>query len=264
MMTLKEEILRLIKEDEEFRYAIIGLLGLHRLDKIEEAILRLTENVAKLAELQAKTEARLAKVEERLFKVEERLEEHDKKFVAIKERLEEHDKKFNAILEELLIHRKKLEDHDKMFNLIFEELKGLKLVTDEISVTIGSITRRYGKDLEKTILKIYKDQLIQMGINPDNAKRFRYIDKEGKYGIKGKEYEFDIVVSDDAIDVIEVKTHASKDDVEWFNDKVERVKSEFGKPLRRKVTVAVHIDEDALDRANELGINAIYGHVIPV
>jgi hypothetical protein len=242
-MTLKEEILRLIKEDEEFRYAIIGLLGLHRLDKIEEAILRLTENVAKLAELQAKTEARLAKVEERLFKVEERLEEHDKKFVTIEERLEEHDKKFNAIL---------------------EELKGLKLVTDEISVTIGSITRRYGKDLEKTILKIYKDQLIQMGINPDNAKRFRYIDKEGKYGIKGKEYEFDIVVSDDAIDVIEVKTHASKDDVEWFNDKVERVKSEFGKPLRRKVIVAVHIDEDALDRANELGINAIYGHVIPV
>ncbi len=257
MMALKEEILRLIKEDEEFRYAIIGLLGLHRLDKIEEAILRLTENVAKLAELQAKTEARLAKVEERL-------EEHDKKFVTIEERLEEHDKKFNAILEELLIHRKKLEDHDKMFNLIFEELKGLKLVTDEISVTIGSITRRYGKDLEKTILKIYKDQLIQMGINPDNAKRFKYIDKEGKYGIKGKEYEFDIVVSDDAIDVIEVKTHASKDDVEWFNDKVERVKSEFGKPLKRKVMVAVHIDEDALDRANELGISAIYGHVIPV
>ena len=243
MMALKEEILRLIKEDEEFRYAIIGLLGLHRLDKIEEAILRLTENVAKLAELQAKTEARLAKVEERLFKVEERLEEHDKKFVTIEERLEEHDKKFNAIL---------------------EELKGLKLVTDEISVTIGSITRRYGKDLEKTILKIYKDQLIQMGINPDNAKRFKYIDKEGKYGIKGKEYEFDIVVSDDAIDVIEVKTHASKDDVEWFNDKVERVKSEFGKPLKRKVMVAVHIDEDALDRANELGISAIYGHVIPV
>ena len=114
MMALKEEILRLIKEDEEFRYAIIGLLGLHRLDKIEEAILRLTENVAKLADLQAKTEARLAKVEERLFKVEERLEEHDKKF-----------------------------------NAILEELKGLKLVTDEISVTIGSITRRYGKDLEK-------------------------------------------------------------------------------------------------------------------
>jgi hypothetical protein len=242
-MALKEEILRLIKEDEEFRYAIIGLLGLHRLDKIEEAILRLTENVAKLAELQAKTEARLAKVEERLFKVEERLEEHDKKFITIEERLEEHDKKFNAIL---------------------EELKGLKLVTDEISVTIGSITRRYGKDLEKTILKIYKDQLIQMGINPDNAKRFRYIDKEGKYGIKGKEYEFDIVVSDDAIDVIEVKTHASKDDVEWFNDKVERVKSEFGKPIRRKIMVAVHIDEDALDRANELGISGIYGHVIPV
>jgi|ECHnycMinimDraft_1075156.scaffolds.fasta_scaffold02274_1 hypothetical protein len=263
-MTLKEDILRLIKEDEEFRYAIIGLLGLHRLDKIEESILRLTENIAKLADIQAKTEARLAKVEERLLKVEERLEEHDKKFVMIGERLEEHDKKFNAILEELIIHRKKLEEHDKMFNLIFEELRSLRVVTNELSVAIGSLTRRYGRDLEKTILNIYKDQLIQMGINPDNAKRFRYIDKEGKYGIKGKEYEFDVIISDNAIDVIEVKTHASKDDVEWFNDKVERIKSEFGKPLRRKVMMAVHIDEDALNRANEFGINVIYGHVIPI
>jgi len=36
---------------------------------------------------------------------------------------------------------------------------------------------------------------MQLGIDPDKAKRFRYIDIEGKYGRKGKEYEFDIVIS---------------------------------------------------------------------
>jgi hypothetical protein len=38
---LKDDILRLLKEDEEFRYAVVGLLGLQRL---EEAISRLTDS----------------------------------------------------------------------------------------------------------------------------------------------------------------------------------------------------------------------------
>jgi len=61
------------------------------------------------------------------------------------------------------------------------------------------------------------------------------------------EYEFDVIIS-----AIMLLMYASKDDVEWFNDKVERR------------LLAVHIDEDALNRANEFGINVIYGHVIPI
>jgi len=45
---------------------------------------------------------------------------------------------------------------------------------------MGSIGRRLGKDMEKMILKIYKDQLMQIGIDPDNAKRFKYVDEESK------------------------------------------------------------------------------------
>ena len=77
MQKLKEDILKLLKEDETFRYAILGLLGY-------DIILK-------------------------------RFEEHDKKFNSIFEelgiitkKLEEHDKKFNAILEELNIHRAKM------------------------------------------------------------------------------------------------------------------------------------------------------------
>jgi len=127
---------------------------------------------------------------------------------------------------------------------------------------MGTIGRRLGKDMEKMVLKIYRDQLMQLGIDPDNAKRFRYIDIEGKYGRKGKEYEFDIVISNNHTDVLEVKTHTEKDDVDWFYENVEAIKGLFDKPLRRKVIVTVHIDEDALIKTDELGINVIYGNIV--
>jgi len=70
---LKDDILRLLKEDEEFRYAIIGLLGLQRL---ENAIARLTDShielkniVVRLSEAQANMESRLSKVEEAVVRL---------------------------------------------------------------------------------------------------------------------------------------------------------------------------------------------------
>jgi chromosome segregation ATPase len=75
MGSLQSDILRLLKEDETLRYAVLGLLGY-------DTILR-------------------------------RLEEHDKKFNAILEelsihraKLEEHDKKFNEIIAEIKDLRK--------------------------------------------------------------------------------------------------------------------------------------------------------------
>ncbi|MCX8203248.1 MAG: hypothetical protein N3H32_02905, partial [Nitrososphaeria archaeon] len=51
---LKRELLRLLKEDEEFRYAVAGLLGLEeilrRLDRHEEELVRLREDMNKLRE----------------------------------------------------------------------------------------------------------------------------------------------------------------------------------------------------------------------
>ena len=51
---LKSRILKMLKEDEEFRYAVAGLLGLEeilkRLDRHEEEITRLREDMVKLRE----------------------------------------------------------------------------------------------------------------------------------------------------------------------------------------------------------------------
>ncbi|HEW89724.1 MAG TPA: hypothetical protein ENG43_00090, partial [Candidatus Bathyarchaeota archaeon] len=49
MRELKSEILRLLKEDEEFRYAVAGLIGLEevlrRLDRHEAELVRLREDL---------------------------------------------------------------------------------------------------------------------------------------------------------------------------------------------------------------------------
>jgi hypothetical protein len=56
---LKDDILRLLKEDEEFRYAVVGLLGLQRLE----------EALARLIDAQTNMEARLSKVEEAIVRL---------------------------------------------------------------------------------------------------------------------------------------------------------------------------------------------------
>jgi len=146
----KDDILRLLKEDEEFRYAVVGLLGLQRL---EEVIARLTDShielkniVIRLSKAQANMESRLSKVEEAVIelrntvielkniviKQEERLTRVEDRLSKVEEMLEVHDKKFNAILEELNIHRVKLEEHDKKFNEVIAEIKDLRKVTNEL------------------------------------------------------------------------------------------------------------------------------------
>jgi len=302
MDRLEEAIVRLTESYTELKNTVLRLVDIQtrqeeRLTKLEEAWIRSEERLAKVEERLVKVEERLVNVEERLVnveerlvRVEERLEEHDRKFNEIMEelkvhrlKLEEHDRKFNAILEELSVHRakleehtKRLEEHDRKFNEIMEELKDLRRISNEhtrildehtrllaeLRVSIGSMGRRLGKDMERMVLNIYKDQLMHIGIDPDKVKRFEYIDEEGKYGRKGKEYEFDIIVSNEHTDVLEVKAHTQRGDVEWFHDNVESIKTLFEKPLRRKVIVTVHVDEDALYRADILGINVIYGNIV--
>ncbi len=93
---LKDDILRLLKEDEEFRYAVIGLLGLQRL---EEAIVRLSDAVTRLIDIQTSMESRLSKLEDAVArlvdiqaKIESRLVRVEEEQMGIKartDRLEE-------------------------------------------------------------------------------------------------------------------------------------------------------------------------------
>jgi len=78
----KEEFLKALKEDEEFRYAVVGYLNLSDVRasltklaeaqaKTEERLTRLEEAVERLAEAQKRTEERVTRLEEAVTKLAE-------------------------------------------------------------------------------------------------------------------------------------------------------------------------------------------------
>jgi len=81
------------------------------------------------------------------------------------------------------------------------------------------------------------------------------------YGVRGARYEFDVIIEDGGVTIIEVKSKAERGDIDWLYDRVERIRQLIGN-VKRIVIIAVNIDREALERARELGIDTIYGSVI--
>ena len=236
MQNVKETFIKLLEEDKEFRFTVAGILGYRN--------------------------------------ILERLEEHDRKFNEVlselrehRKLLEEHDRKFNEVLSELREHRKLLEEHDRKFNEIVEEIKLLRENFENlyrrVEVTIGSMGRRWGRDLERIVLEIFKEALERRGIKIGKVESFRYVDVTGEVsGRKGTLTEVDVVVKDDKLYLIEVKSHAEVDHVERLHEKREVVEKVLNKTVEKMFIVAVNIDEDAYERAKEMGIEVICGDVI--
>jgi len=215
VVELKKRIIELLREDEEFRPAIAGLLGL---DTILLELKRLREDFNRFIELE------------------------EKKWEENRLRWEEQEKRWEE-------NSKRWEEARKRFEAIEAELARLSKAVAEIGVVLGSIGRRWGRDLERAVLEIYRHALEERGVEPGKVEKFVYVDSEGKYYKKGARIEVDIYVRDEKLYLIEVKSHAEYEDVEWFHDLSKIVEKVLGKGADRLILVAVHINEEALERA---------------
>ena len=115
-MSFKAEFLRLLKEDEEFRYAVAGLLGL---TKLEEAVARLVEAVEELVSESRKQREELAKIWQEIHALRE---EDNKIWQEIKTMKEENQK----ILQEIKALREGQEKLWEENRKIWEEIKALR------------------------------------------------------------------------------------------------------------------------------------------
>jgi len=227
----KEEKLRFLKaleEDEEFRLAVAAKLGLR---EILEELRKLREDLNR------------------------HMVESSKRFEVLEKKLLEHDKRFEAIERTLLEHSKILQEHSK-------RIEELAKAVGELKAAVGSLGRRMGRDLEKPILSLYRDAIQRFGIDVERVEKRSFRDYDGKYLQKGAKIELDIYMSDRVTYLIEVKSLADEEDVEWFNTKCSIFAREFNLSEYRKLIVAVNITREALERAKELGIDLVYGSVI--
>ncbi len=126
---MKSRILRMLKEDEEFRYAVAGLIG------FTDILKRFEEHDRKFNEIIA------------------RLDEHDRKFNEIISRLDEHDRKFNEIIA-------RLEEHDRKFNEIMGEIRDLRMEMSRVTAYI----ERTSLTIEEEAREIISYRLRSRGI----------------------------------------------------------------------------------------------------
>ena len=212
------------------------------------------EDIARIGEALSKMTLVLEGILGELREHRRILEEHSKILEEHRRILEGHSR----ILEE---HSRILEGHTKILEGHSAMLKEHSRMLVELKVMVGSMGRRWGRDFEETVLAIYKDELARRGLDVRFVRRFSYVDVDGRFGLKGNVYEFDVIIEGDGVTVVEVKSRATRDDVVWFYEKVRRVESLLGN-VKRLLVVAVNIDKEALERAQELGIDTIYGAVI--
>lgn len=191
---------------------------------------------------------RIESIERRIEKFEERLEEHSKILQEHARILQEHSKRLEELTNTIREHGKRLEE--------------LTRIVGELKTTIGSIGRRWGRDLEKTIIELYRHILEERGIIPEKIEKFTYEDIDGKYYVKGSKIEFDIYVHDEKVYLIEVKSHVDVEDVEWLYKRGEIYEKITGRKPDKLILIAVNIDVDAYERARNLGVEVVYGSLI--
>jgi len=255
---------------EEVVERVVRRARAEELKDIADAIRTLADYVKKGFDIIAEHSKTIAEHSKRIEELSKRVEEHSKRLEEHSKILQEHSKRIEELskrVEELTKavqgqgkvlaeHSKRLEEHSKRIEELAREV-------GKQGVVLGSIGRRWGRDLEKTVLELYRHVLEERGIIPEKIEKFTYVDVDGRYYVKGSKIEFDIYMHNERVYLVEIKSHADAEDVEWLYKRAEIYEKLTGRKPDKLILVAIHIDEDAYARAKELGIEVIYGAIIP-
>jgi hypothetical protein len=212
---LKSRILRLLKEDEEFRYAVAGLIGLEeilrRLDRHEEEIGRIWQEIAKLREDMMRG-------------------------------FERHDREIERLREEMIKLRK---DMMKGFELMDRRITRLENLISAIGARWGIMAEDAFREGLRGILE------KEFGVKVD---RWITRDEDGiVYGFSSV-IEIDVAIKDGKTMLIELSSSVDRSKVAAFLRKAKLYEKKTGIMPDRLIMVAPYADEDAIEAAKEVGV----------
>ncbi|BBL47999.1 MULTISPECIES: DUF3782 domain-containing protein [Metallosphaera] len=294
-MDLKEEILRLLREDPEFRREVMELLGLapNEMRELKELVRQLTEVVNKLVEGQAKIETRSSEAqkrsEERLTRLESaveklaeaqkrseerltRLESAVEKLAEAQKRSEERLTRLESAVEKLAEAQKRSEERLTRLESAVEKLAEAQKRSEErltrveenlvrLERKVGNIGARWGIDQEEVVREFMAEVFKQEGFDVSLLSSYTYVDEQGVFGEKGDVYEVDILKRNGTTYLIEVKAYAQPKDVSRFNHTCYVVSKVLKLENPVKMMLANVVTQKAVERAKNLGIRLIYGEV---
>ena len=212
---MKRRLLSLLREDEEFRYAVAGLLGL---DTILLELKALREDFNEHVKLE-----------------EKRWEENEKRW-------EEAYRRFERIEEELKALRLD-------FNRLYEQVNRRLDSFERKLIALGA---RWGVESEEAFREAMKG-ILERILGTAMVERWTYFDSEGEVFGHPAQVEVDLLIRDGVHVLVEVKASVSDADVAklW---RVGRLYEKATGVKPRLVIVSPFVDERAIKLAGELGV----------
>ena len=241
---LKSKIFTLLKEDEEFRYAVAGMLGLEeilkRLDKHEAELVRLREDMNRLGEDMVAGFKR-----------------HDEEIAELREDMvagfRRHDEEITRLREDM---KSGFERHDEI--LMRHEAELIKLREDMnrgfelLRRHIDALGARWGMLSEQAFREGLKG-LIEKEFGLRVEKWVRRDDEGYVFGYPS-DVDVDVAVHNGRVILVEVKSHVGRGDVYVFKRKAEFYEMAEGRKPARLIIVTPYADEDALEAARSLQV----------
>jgi len=282
--SLKGELLRLLREDEEFRLAVMGLIGYADL---KSSVDRLVEAVNELTKLARAHEERLARFEgaveeltkavkaheERLARLESAVEEltraikaHEERLAKLEERMtnvEDRLSRIEAAIEELT---KIVKAHEERLAKVEDRLTRLETVVEKLanavsvhSMRLDSFDRRlmalgarWGVESEEAFRNAMKG-IVEGILGVARVSKWVYFDKDGVVYGYPSQVDVDVAIKDSTHILVEVKSSVSRGDVSEFS-RVGRLYEMVTGIKPRLVMVTPFIDDRGLEAARTLGI----------
>jgi len=266
----KEAFLRLLREDEEFRYAVLGLLGL------DEVLKRLEKNTRAIAALQRAVVRHTKALEEHAKAIEamqKTLEEHSKAINSMQRTLEEHSRAINAMQKTLEGHSRVLEEHSRAIEGLQKAVEehsraimSLQRAVDahsvairELAAKVNALGTRWGVVAEEAFRESVK-YLVEDLLGAYKAGKWTYYDAEGLVYGHPSVVEADLLVRDGEHILVEFKSSADRADVgELYKLGILYERVVGVKP--RLLLVSPAVRKRAAELAKELGIE-IRGEVV--
>ena len=262
---LKQEFFKLLKEDEEFRYSVAGLIGLDeilkRLDRNEKELIKLREDMIKSFEQQ---NAILAKHSEILEKHSENIVKLTEEIVKLREDMVKGFERHDAILakhsEEIARLRedmlKGFERHDAILMKHSEEivklredmLEGFKAIQrhlDALGARWGTISEEAFREGLRGLLK------EELGLK---VEKWVHYDADGIVYKCPSMVDIDVAIRDGKVILIEITSHARPSDAATFKRKADFYEKVTGRKPDRLLLVTPYADDKTIEACAKLGI----------
>ena len=180
----------------------------------------------------------------------QRFEASDKRFEELRadtnKRFEASDKRFEELLTRMDRSFAAAEKHREALKREHLELERGHLELErehmKLKAAIGSLERRSGIALERTILSLFRQALKHRGIDVEKVEKIGIRDEHGELFRAGAKVEYDLYIHNGGHILFEIKYHVTEQEIDVFIAKAKFFEQQKG-ISPKKVVLTLEIDE---------------------